>query len=134
MRHLLAAFLMIVASTAAEAQGTPCRPVDADAEDHRDFVLRVDTGTVAFPKQQRERLRLAPVPPDSVTWVTDAATCRRAAAAFTKVAGPPARGWEGVHVLRLGPYFVVGRPDGHAGGLLLVADSATFERRELWSR
>ena len=133
MRLLLVALLLAGAGQAAGAQPAPCRPMDADADDHRAFVLRVDTSTAAWPRQRREVLHLTPVPPDSVAWVQDAAVCQRAAAAYAKLGGPPSSGWERVHVLRLGPYLVIGRPDGHAGGILLVADATTFERREVWS-
>src|SRR3954447_25044269 len=69
--------LLAAASRTAMAQGPACRPLDADAEDHRTVVVQIDTGSAAAPRQLRERLELTPVPVDSLTWVTDEGVCQR---------------------------------------------------------
>ena len=99
-----------------------CRGLDTDGRELRDALVRILTSNDSGPVRTRATLHLSALPADSVVMVQDAALCERAAATVTRSRGVPGRGYETLNVFRVGPLYIVSRPDGHAGILAMVMD------------
>ena len=127
----LAALLL---ATPLAAQRAPvCRAPDYQEGEVREKLVRLATSDEPGPTRMRAafglaRLSLASV--DSIRPVGDAATCRRAAAVYGQSFGPDPFG-KGVLVMSFGELWVVARPDGRPGPMVVVLD-ANIEKRAVW--
>jgi hypothetical protein len=95
--------------------------LDPDGAELRDKLVRVATSLDSVPVKMRAMVGLPRLSADSVTFVTDAASCGRAAESFGRFrAASP--GYQTVYLFRMGSTYVVHRPDGHAGVIAAVMD------------
>jgi hypothetical protein len=98
-----------------------CRTLDPDGAELRQKLVRVATSLDSVPVKMRAMVGLPRLTANSVTFVTDAAACGRAAESFggCRAASP---GYQTVYLFRMGSTYVVHRPDGHAGVIAVVMD------------
>jgi membrane-bound lytic murein transglycosylase B len=82
----------------------------------------ISRDSLAWALGSRATVHLQQMPADSVVLVNDPAICERAAAAVTRIRGIPFPKYQTINVFRLGPVYVVNRPDGHAGLDAFVLD------------
>ncbi len=107
-----------------------CRPLDYEGRELRDGLVGVATGGDKGPTTMRAEVGLRRLAADSVVYVTDEATCRRALAAYREGQGPVAAS-SSVYVFRLATLYVVHAPDGHPGQITAVLDR-DFNRVASW--
>jgi hypothetical protein len=114
VRHCMIV-LALTGSTAnaPAAQSPACRPHDADARAFLLEVQRYASATVGDDAAVRVGLHLPLLAADSVRLATDEALCRRAAAAYRRLAdGHTAKTLSGrVYVIEAGERYVVLDPD-----------------------
>ena len=92
-----------------------CRGLDLDGREFRDKLVRIATSSDSGPVRTRATVGLPQMTADSVILVNDPTVCARAAESLSRFRGPPRPRYETLNVFRLGPVYVVNRPDGHAG-------------------
>jgi hypothetical protein len=83
--------------------GVACRSWNATADGFRLFITALDTSTADTNATRREFWHIAQVPASEITFVTDSATCDRAARAHAASVNGDTITPYPVHVLRVGP-------------------------------
>ena len=125
--------LAVAGPLAAQPRAPMCRQPDYQEGEVRDALVRIATSEERGPTSMRTGLgitRTPLTPPDSIQPSGDATVCLQGAAAYAKVFGPdPLR--KGVLVMRFGEFWVVARPDGRPGPMVLVVNGA-FEKVATW--
>ena len=108
------AFILIGASSAA---GQVCRPLDRDGRQFQYMMGTYSGGNAGTAEGvTRESLRLAAVPASQVNLVTQAATCKKANAAYqSELAGAGTGFSNQVYVLQIGDTYAVADPDFYIG-------------------
>ncbi len=104
----------------------PCGGLDADGRELRDKLIHVATATDSSAIRTRATVHLQAMPADSVVVVNDPAICQRALATIVRFRGPAGPQYQTIDVFRLGPVYVVNRPDGHGSLDVWVLDQ-TFK-------
>ena len=72
----------------------------------------------------RATVHLQPMPADSVLLVNEPEICERALATIVRFRGPAGPQYQTINVFRLGPVYVVNRPDGHGSLDVWVLDQS----------
>lgn len=101
-----------------------CRGLDADGRELRDKLIHVATDTDFRAVRTRATVHLQLMPADSVVLVNEPEICERALATIVRFRGPAGPQYQTINVFRLGPVYVVNRPDGHGSLDVWVLDQA----------
>jgi hypothetical protein len=104
----------------------PCGGLDAEGRELHDKLIHVATASDSSAIRTRATVHLQPMPADSVLLVNEPEICERALATIVRFRGPAGPEYQTINVFRLGPVYVVNRPDGHGSLDVWVLDQ-TFK-------
>ena len=102
----------------------PCRGLDADGRELHDKLIHIAADSDSRAARTRATVHLQPMPADSVLLVNDPEICARALATIVRFRGPAGPQYQTINVFRLGPVYVVNRPDGHGSLDVWVLDQS----------
>lgn len=111
-------------AAAAPKSAGPCGGLDADGRELHDKLIHIATASDSSAVRTRATVHLQPMPADSVLLVNDPEICQRALATIVRFRGPAGPQYQTINVFRLGPVYVVNRPDAHGSLDVWVLDQS----------